>query len=245
MLVANTDSGNACPTSASSASAIVIATIAISNGTSPATTEPNTISSTISAAGSPNPSSPFFRSSPASVSKSSSSVNSPVIAVSKPSRPSARCTASTTSSMSSSASRPSVHQHRRGVAILGDQPPLARVVEGRDAGRALLLQLRRERSHPPLEARLIDRRRRGATTTTSLTPRPGRPRSAAKRSKRSSSARRDSVSLVISSSPDSASPRNAAVIAIAATSATSQIATVSHGRRLLHTASRSVITGRG
>ena len=54
MLVANTDSANACPTSASSASAIVIATIAISNGTSPATSEPNTISSTISAAGSPN-----------------------------------------------------------------------------------------------------------------------------------------------------------------------------------------------
>ena len=67
MLVANTDSGNACPTSASSASATVIETIASSNGTSPATTEPNTINSTISAAGNPNPSSPLRRSSPASV----------------------------------------------------------------------------------------------------------------------------------------------------------------------------------
>jgi hypothetical protein len=107
MFVANTDSGNACPTSDSSPSATVIEMIADSNGTRPATTEPNTISSTINAAGNPNPSSPLRRSSPASVSKSDSSVCSPVMVTSNPSRPSAARTASTTSSMSSSASRPS------------------------------------------------------------------------------------------------------------------------------------------
>jgi hypothetical protein len=56
------------------------------------------------------------------------------------------------------------------------------------------------------------------------------------------SARRDSVLLVISSSPDNASPTNAAMIAIDATSASAQAASVRHGRRLLHTANRSVIT---
>src|SRR5215207_7398389 len=79
------------------------------------------------------------------------------------------------------------------------------------------------------------------TTTTSLTPRSVGPCSLAKRSSLSSSARLESVALVTSSSPDNASPRNAAVIALAATSATAQPASVSHGRRLLHTASRSVI----
>jgi hypothetical protein len=107
MFVANTESGNACPTSATSASATTIETIANSNGISPATTEPKTINSTISAAGNPNPSSPLRRSSSASVERSASSVNSPVIDTPNPSRPSARRTASTTPSMSSSASRPS------------------------------------------------------------------------------------------------------------------------------------------
>ena len=106
MLVANTDSGNTCPTSASSASATVIEITANSNGTSPATTDPNTINNTINATGKPKPSSPLRRSAPASVSKSASSVCSPVIVTCNPSRPSAACTASTTSSMSSSASRP-------------------------------------------------------------------------------------------------------------------------------------------
>ncbi len=79
MFVAKTESGNACPTSASSASATTTETIAKSSGINPATTEPKTTNRTISAAGKPNPSSPFSRSSPASVSKSASSVNSPVI----------------------------------------------------------------------------------------------------------------------------------------------------------------------
>jgi hypothetical protein len=85
---------------------MAIETIASSSGINPATTDPKTINKTISAAGSPNPSSPFFRSSPASVSKSASSVNSPAIAASNPPRPSAASTASTMPSMSSSASGP-------------------------------------------------------------------------------------------------------------------------------------------
>src|SRR5215207_10635897 len=79
------------------------------------------------------------------------------------------------------------------------------------------------------------------TTTISVTPRSRRPASPAKRSNASSSARLDSVSLVTSSSPDSASPKNPELIAIAATKANAQPATVSHGRLLLHTANRSLI----
>ena len=107
MFVANTESGKACPTIATSASATAMETSAISIGITPARTEPKTIRRTISAAGSPNLSSPFLRSSPASVEKSASSVSSPVIAASSPPRPLVASTASTTSSIESSASGPS------------------------------------------------------------------------------------------------------------------------------------------
>ena len=161
MLVAKTDSGNACPTSASSASATVIETIANSNGTSPATTEPKTINSTINATGNPNPSSPLRRSSSASVEKSASSVNSPVIETSNPSRPSAparrrrrlRCRprrrgrGPRASPWRRDPRRPAAARPSRRRSSLASRP---------------LAQLRRQRLHPPLEARLIDRRRRRA-----------------------------------------------------------------------------------
>ena len=63
MLTRKTESSNCCARSALSPSATTIATIAISSGTSPATTAPKTSRRMMSAAGSPNLSSPFSRSS--------------------------------------------------------------------------------------------------------------------------------------------------------------------------------------
>jgi len=63
MLTTKIERSNACPTIAVSASATTIETIASSTGTRPATTEPNTSSSTIRAAGRPIWNSPFCRSS--------------------------------------------------------------------------------------------------------------------------------------------------------------------------------------
>ena len=56
------ESSNTCVNTATSPIAVRIETIAISSGTSPATTVPKTSSRMISAAGSPNFSSPFARS---------------------------------------------------------------------------------------------------------------------------------------------------------------------------------------
>ena len=82
MLVAKTESGKACPTSAVSASATVIETSDSRTGISPATTEPKTINRTIRRPATRNPSSPFSRSSSARVDSSASTVNSPVIVTS-------------------------------------------------------------------------------------------------------------------------------------------------------------------
>ena len=85
----------------------MIATIAIRSGTSPATTAPKTSNRTMSAAGSPNLSSPFSRSSCERRLKSWSSVSSPVTdtanALSSPS-PSTFSTSASVSSSSTSAS---------------------------------------------------------------------------------------------------------------------------------------------
>ena len=80
MFTMKTESSTGCATSAVSPRATMIDTIAISNGTSPATTAPNTSRRTISAAGRPNWSSPVFRSCWESSLKSWSSVSSPVTA---------------------------------------------------------------------------------------------------------------------------------------------------------------------
>ena len=106
MLITNTESSNCWATSAVRPSATMIETAAISSGTSPATTAPNTSSRMISAAGRPNLSSPFSRSSCESTLKSWSSVSSPVTATVKSGASSARSTASTTASVSSSSTIP-------------------------------------------------------------------------------------------------------------------------------------------
>ena len=80
----------------------MIATIAISSGSTPATSVPKTISRMISDAGSPKKSSPCCRSSCESFAKSSSAVSVPVIVTANAPRLSA-CTWSTTSGMTPSA----------------------------------------------------------------------------------------------------------------------------------------------
>ena len=79
MLTTKNETSQTWPTSATSASAKTIETIASRIGTNDATTAPKTSSSTTSAAGRPKKSSPSFRSLLESVRKSSSAVNSPVI----------------------------------------------------------------------------------------------------------------------------------------------------------------------
>ncbi len=54
MLIVKTESSNTVPISATSPSAVRIATIARASGTSPATTAPKTSRRTMSATGSPN-----------------------------------------------------------------------------------------------------------------------------------------------------------------------------------------------
>ncbi len=54
------------------------------------------------------------------------------------------------------------HEQRRGIAILGDQPLLARLVKGGHLCRTRQLQVTRDPPNPPLEAWLVDRRGRGA-----------------------------------------------------------------------------------
>ena len=80
----------------------MIATIAISSGSTPATSVPKTISRMISDAGRPKKSSPCCRSSCESFEKSSSAVSVPVIVTANALRLSA-CTWSTTSGMTPSA----------------------------------------------------------------------------------------------------------------------------------------------
>src|SRR5881392_3347832 len=87
MFTTKTDSVNASATSAHSPSATTIATIAITSGTRPATTVPNTRIRTTSAAGRPMRNSPDLRSCWERRLKSWSSVPSPVITTEKPSRP--------------------------------------------------------------------------------------------------------------------------------------------------------------
>ena len=105
MLTTKNETSQIWPTSATSASAKTIATIASRTGTSDATTAPKTSSNTISAAGRPKKSSPSFKSLFESVMRSLSAVNSPVIETSNGPR-SACCTTSITSLIPSSASRP-------------------------------------------------------------------------------------------------------------------------------------------
>ena len=79
MLTTKNETSQTWPTSATSASAKTIETIASRIGTNDATTAPKTSSSTTSAAGRPKKSSPSFRSLLERLRKSSSAVNSPVI----------------------------------------------------------------------------------------------------------------------------------------------------------------------
>ena len=74
MFRTNRLSGNACPTTAVTASATTIEMIAISIGIATPNSVPTTSSSTTSAAGSPNCSSPLLRSLAESSSRSRSSV---------------------------------------------------------------------------------------------------------------------------------------------------------------------------
>ena len=101
MLTTKNDTSNAWPTSAVSATATTIESRPSTTGIRPATTAPNTSSSTISAAGRPISNSPFCRSSAESFSKSSSEVSEPVIATRKPSTPSASRTSATRGATSS------------------------------------------------------------------------------------------------------------------------------------------------
>ncbi len=104
MFTTKTESSNCCARRAVSPSATTIETIAISSGISPATTAPKTSSRMISAAGKPNWSSPFSRSSCESALKSWSSVSSPVIetanAVSTPASSTTATAASTSKTTS-------------------------------------------------------------------------------------------------------------------------------------------------
>ena len=105
MLTTKNETSQIWPTTATSASAKTIETIASKTGTSDATTAPKTINSTTSAAGRPKYSSPSFRSLFERERKSSSAVNSPVIVTSY-GRRSASLTTSITSLIPSSASLP-------------------------------------------------------------------------------------------------------------------------------------------
>ncbi len=93
MFTTKIDRSNGWASSAVRPSATTIETIAISSGTSPATTAPKTSRRMISAAGSPNCSSPFSRSSCERRLKSWSSVWSPVTETEKASSSSAASTA--------------------------------------------------------------------------------------------------------------------------------------------------------
>jgi hypothetical protein len=105
MLTTKNETSHTWPTTATSASATRIATIASRMGITDETTAPKTKSSTTSAAGSPKKSSPSFRSLLESERKSSSAVNSPVTVTSSGPR-SARWTTAITSLIPSSAFRP-------------------------------------------------------------------------------------------------------------------------------------------
>ena len=102
MLTRKTESSNCCARSALSPSATRIETIAISSGTSPATTAPKTRRRMMSAAGSPNLSSPFSRSSWERRLKSWSSVSVPVTETANAPSSSIASTFSTSASVSSS-----------------------------------------------------------------------------------------------------------------------------------------------
>src|SRR3990170_5114376 len=104
MFTTKTESSNCCATSATIPRATMIETIAINSGMSPATTAPKTSRRMTSAAGRPNWSSPFSRSSCDSRLKSWSSVRSPAIEISKAGSSSARSTSSITASVSPSSS---------------------------------------------------------------------------------------------------------------------------------------------
>ena len=92
----NTERPNSSESSATRPRPTRIERIAISTGTSPATTAPKTRRSTTSAAGSPNSSSPCSRSLWDSVLKSFATVWSPVIATANPGVRLACCTSGST-----------------------------------------------------------------------------------------------------------------------------------------------------
>lgn len=101
------DRSTAWPAIAALPSATMIDAMAIASGTATATTAPKTSSSTISAAGRPNCSSPFSRSCRETVVKSLLSVQVPVIATDTPYSASSAWTASITSRTSVAGSAPS------------------------------------------------------------------------------------------------------------------------------------------
>ena len=123
MFTRKIESSNCCARSAESPSATTIETIAISSGTSPATTAPKTSRRMMSAAGRPNLSSPFSRSSWESRLKSWSSVSSPVTATAKaPSSRPSTCSTSVSVSPSESATGTSVACRSSETSVSSSEP---------------------------------------------------------------------------------------------------------------------------
>jgi hypothetical protein len=231
MFTTNTDNSNSCASRAVSPRATTIATIAISSGMSPATTAPKTRSRMISAAGSPNLSSPFSRSSCERVLKSSSSVFSPVTdtANAPPSSASTLSTSASAASSSSSRATGTIVACRSSETSPAAEPP--RYVR---AAASAEMRSSATKSRTKLwnwvESTVYFAER---MTTMSVTDVAGSDGNAASRA---SSARSDSGSLVGEPSVVRLPPRSVAIATTARTMRTIQAPIVRHAWRALQAA---------
>ena len=233
----NTESSNCCASSVARPSATTIAMIAIKSGMSPATTAPKTRSRMMSAAGSPNLSSPFSRSSCERRLKSWSSVSVPVTDTANGPSSATASTFSTSVSVSpsseraigmivacrsseTSASPPSryVRARPRAVISLGDEIPNV----GLEPGRVDRVVLGADDDDVGHRGRRI----------------PG------KAASRASSARSDSGLFVGAPSVVRLPPRNTTITAIARTAAIAHAPSTRQGWRALAAARGPVLIRR-
>ena len=216
MFTVKIERSNAVPTNAVRPSAVMIATSESAIGTSPATTVPKTRSRTISATGSPNCSSPFFRSSCESCWKSRSTDHSPVAKRSKVSSSSAWATSRTLSAASSS-EMPTPITAARLVSASGrsDTCWTSGVRRSSPTTRANFCRL----------SSVVAESERMSTRSVVNSGSGGR------RSPIRSYACSDSGLFSCSASPERASPRNSALSATETTTAAIQTATVRPGFR--------------
>ena len=232
MFTRKIESSNCCARTALMPRATSIETTAISSGMSPATTAPNTSSRMMSAAGRPNWSSPFSRSSWDRRLKSWSSVSSPVTDTAKAESSAASSAAEMTSAASSSSKIPSGTIVACRSSETSPSGP-SRYVRASASGRSGLSEtnVRTKVENSP-ESTVSSSER---MTRMSLTISPGRGGNARKRT---SSARSDCGLFV--GAPSVVRSSNVAIAAIASTIATIHAPTTRQGWRALAEASARV-----